>query len=370
MDASLLYILVTFIVSVACGFVSLPVIVRYCKRKGIMDAPQKRKVHSVPVPRLGGACFLPSMGIATIVALAVFNQEMGVGGKITLNLWACYFVMCLTMIYIVGLVDDYFGVSAKTKFAVQTAAAIILPLSGLYINNLYGLFGIYDIPSGVGMPLTVLVIVFINNAVNLIDGIDGLCASLALIALGGFLVLFTMNEMTVYSVLIAGLMGVLVPFLFFNICGKDTKGGYKIFMGDSGSLTIGFILALLLVKISMANDNAHLEPHNYLLLASTLLTVPCLDVLRVMIVRVWHGRPIFTADKNHIHHKLMRAGMGQREALVAIIALQTLYIIINVSLCSRLNINIILLIDIALWLLFNVVLNRRIRKKGAQTFSI
>ena len=118
MDASLLYILVTFIVSVACGFVSIPVIVRYCKKKGIMDTPQKRKVHSVPVPRLGGACFLPSMGIATIVALAVFNQEMGVGGKITLNLWACYFVMCLTMIYIVGLVDDYLGVSAKTKFVV------------------------------------------------------------------------------------------------------------------------------------------------------------------------------------------------------------------------------------------------------------
>ena len=370
MDASRLYILVTFVVSAACGFASIPFIVRYCKRKGIVDTPQKRKVHTVPVPRLGGACFLPSMGVAAIIALAVFNQEMGVEGKITVNLWACYFVMCLTMIYAVGFVDDYVGVSAKTKFVVQTAAAAILPLSGLYLNTLYGLFGIHDIPAVVGMPLTVLVIVFINNAVNLIDGIDGLCASLALIALGGFIVLFTMNELTVYSVLIAGLMGVLASFLFFNVCGKDTKDGYKIFMGDSGSLTIGFILAFLLVKISMARGNAHFAPHNYLLLASTLLTVPCLDVLRVMAARVRHGRPVFDADKNHIHHKLLRAGLGQRGALITVVALQALYIAVNVSLCDRLDINVILIIDIAVWLLFHAVLNRKIRERGERTFSI
>ena len=134
-----------------------------------------------------------------------------------------------------GIVDDILGLSPLIKFIVQIIAACALPLSGLYINNMYGFFGIHEIPYYIGFPLTVLTIVFIDNAINLIDGIDGLAASLSIIALSGFLYMFIVQNVWSYSILIAGLIGVLVAFMYFNLFGS-AENNRKIFMGDSGSL--------------------------------------------------------------------------------------------------------------------------------------
>ena len=193
MDSHYIYILLSFVLSMVCGLVFIPLIIRYCKRKNLFDLPDKRKVHKNAIPRLGGVSFMPSMIVTGLVALLVYDGVTG-DQHVTLSLWSCLFFISLLLIYAVGIIDDLIGLDATTKFFVQIVAATLMPLSGLYINNLYGFLGFQEIPAYVGMPLTVFIIVFIDNAINLIDGIDGLAGGLALLGLSGFLACFISEE--------------------------------------------------------------------------------------------------------------------------------------------------------------------------------
>lgn len=368
MSLNIIYILGAFAVSLASGLTLIPLVVRFCKRRKLYDVPNERKVHKSGVPRLGGICFVPCMLLAFALALLVFNgQAAAKGGQITVSLWSFYFFISLVTIYGVGLIDDLVELPPGVKFVVQIAAASLLPLAGLYINNLYGFLGFHELPAWVGMPLTVFIIVFIDNAMNLIDGIDGLSAGLAIIALAGFLFCFLREGLWIYGILISGLMGVLVSFMYYNVFGR--VGHKKIFMGDSGSLSIGFVLGFLLVKFSM--DNPAVKPfrEENILLACTMLIVPVFDVCRIIMVRFAHRRPIFGADKNHIHHKLLRAGLTQRQALVALLGVALLFIAVNMPLATLLGINWLVAIDVALWLAVQQVINRHIRKRGGCVYQ-
>lgn len=367
MNQYILYIIGSFFISLLCGLVCIPAIIDFCVKKQLYDMPNARKVHAGGVPRLGGISFLPSMALSFLLVIVVLNNDVYVGRHVELSLWSVFFFVSLLLIYVVGVIDDIIGLKPMTKFVVQILAASLLPATGLYINNLYGLLGVYDIPYWLGAPLTVFIIVFVNNAINLIDGIDGLSGCLSLMALTGFFVCFASERLWFYCILIAGLMGVVVSFLNFNIFGKADKHR-KVFMGDTGSLTLGFILAFLLVKYSM--DNPHVMPfrRDSLLLSCTMLIVPVFDVVRVILVRVLHHRPVFGADKNHIHHKLMRAGLGQHGALLVILCLALFYIGFNMLLSNYLYFSLILLLDIFVWMVFHVVVNRCIRKRGRKAF--
>ncbi len=364
---SYFYILTSFVSSFIIGMFVIPVVISFCKRKKLYDLPNERKVHKNAVPRLGGICFMPCMLLSFMLAVAVFNNTT-FSLKFNVSLWACYFFVGLLCIYSVGVIDDLVGLKANTKFIVQFLASALLPLSGLYINDLYGLCGINSIPFWVGAPLTVFVIVFIDNAMNLIDGIDGLSSGLSVVALCGFLFVFMSKEMYVYGILIAGLMGVLLAFMYFNIFGKVGKN--KIFMGDSGSLTIGFILGVLFVKAAMNNPGVSPFSNESMLQAYTLLIVPVYDVVRVILVRVFHHRPIFSADKNHIHHKLMRAGLTQHQTLLTIISMSLFFVCMNGILVQYMYVSFIVLIDIVVWIAMHEVINSVIRKKGHKVFCI
>ena len=365
MNLYLLYIIGSFVVSMICGAVVIPMVIAYCKKKNLYDLPNARKVHKCGVPRLGGICFLPCMFLASMIAMFVFNGTSETN-KISLSLWSVCFFVSLLLVYSVGLIDDFIGLEAKTKFVVQLLAASLFPMADLYINNLYGFCGIYEIPFYIGAPLTVFVIVFIDNAMNLIDGIDGLSSGISLMALSGFLYYFMRDGLWVYSILIAGLMGVLLSFMFYNIFG--TAGKNKIFMGDSGSLTIGFILGFLFVKFSM--DNPHILPfrRDSMLLAYTLLIVPVFDVCRVIFVRMMHRRPIFGADKNHIHHKLMRTSLSQHQALGVILAISVAYVVINNIMSTCCNVTAIVVGDVVLWYLIQLIINHYIRRNNKEVF--
>lgn len=367
MDLGIIYILGAFAVSLFSGLTLIPLVVKFCKQRKLYDLPNARKVHKSGVPRLGGICFIPCMLLAFVLAMLVFNGQSPVRGEITVSLWSFYFFVSLMLIYGVGLVDDLVELAPGVKFLIQIVAASLLPLAGLYINNLYGFLGLHGIPACVGMPLTVFVIVFIDNAMNLIDGIDGLSAGLSIIALAGFLFCFLYEGLWIYGILIAGLMGVLLSFMYYNVFGR--VGHKKIFMGDSGSLSIGFVLGFLLVKFSM--DNPVVKPfrEENILLACTMLVVPVFDVCRVILVRFFHHKPIFGADKNHLHHKLMRAGLTQHQALGAILGMALLFIAVNVPLAGTLGINGIVALDIALWLGMQQIVNRRIRKSGKSVYQ-
>lgn len=352
--------------SALCGFLFIPALLSFCKKKNLYDMPNQRKVHKCLVPRLGGIAFMPSMLIAFFIVTLIMGSQ-AVDSKITISSWTLGLLISLLLVYGVGIVDDLIGLDAKVKFVIQIVASAILPLCGLYINNLYGLFGLHEIPFCVGFPLTILVFVFIDNAMNLIDGIDGLAASLSILALGGFLYSFMHNGLVVYAVLIAGLVGVLTAYLYFNVFGNPEKNR-KIFMGDSGSLTLGFILAFLFVKTSM--NNPHVMPFSAtrVILAYSLLIVPTFDVVRVVIHRLRIGKPIFDADKSHIHHKLMAAGLSQHRTLGAILLLELCFVVINLSVYEFMgkNFNALLSTDILLFTVFNMALTRYIHAQTAR----
>jgi UDP-N-acetylmuramyl pentapeptide phosphotransferase/UDP-N-acetylglucosamine-1-phosphate transferase len=343
-------------------------IMKFCEEKNLYDIPDARKVHKKAIPRLGGISFLPSMLLASLVAVIMLNHNFQ-GNAISLSTWSITFFISLLLIYGIGIVDDLVGLGAKTKFSVQIIAATIFPFSGLYINNLYGFCGIHEIPFYIGSALTVFIIVFVCNAINLIDGIDGLSAGISLIALSGFLVCFFREGIIVYSILIAGLIGILIPFLYFNIFGK-AENNRKIFMGDSGSLTLGFILGFLFVKFTMDNPNVKHFRIESMMLAYSLLIVPSFDVVRVSMVRLFHKAHIFQADKNHIHHKLMRTGMNQHQALICIMTITLAFILTNLVLwyLIKINMSCVVVIDIVIWMLLHWCINKSITKRGLPVY--
>lgn len=367
MTGTLLLPILAFIFSAICGFVFIPQILKFCQKKNLYDIPNKRKVHKNAIPRLGGISFMPSMAVASFIALAVLSYNNR-GNKIGISPWAISFAIGMIIIYTTGLIDDIIGLTPMTKFTAQIIAAIMLPASWLYINDLYGFFGIFEIPYFIGAPLTVFVLVFIMNAFNLIDGIDGLSGTLSLIALLGYFYCFYKEGYAVYCILIAGLAGIVFSFLYFNIWGDPNKNK-KIFMGDSGSLTLGYILGTLFVKCSMNNPNVMHYSKESMLVAFTLLIVPIFDVVRVIIVRLIHHEPIFKADKNHIHHKLMRAGLSQHKSLIVIISLAIFYIFFNTILFNFLSATVIVILDVVLYTVFHYTIDYRIKQRGLNPYS-
>lgn len=362
MDRYLLFIILAFVASVVFGLVLMPMIMKFCMKRNLYDLPNGRKVHQNAVPRLGGLAFIPCMLLAFVIAMVVLGNVTGHYSQITIGLWSGTFLVSLFTIYTVGIIDDVVGLSPKVKFIAQILSASLLPVSGLYINNLYGFCGIHDVPFIVGAPLTVFVIVFIDNAMNLIDGIDGLAGGLSLLSLLGFLACFAREGVWTYCVLIAGLMGVLVAYLYFNIFGKAERGT-KIFMGDSGSLTLGFILGFLVIKFAMNNTNVMPFRNDSLLISYTLLIVPCFDVVRVIITRLRDGQPLFKADKRHIHHKLLQCGMTQHTALVTILSLALAFALLNFVLYPGMNATSVVVADIIVYTAFHLILDLVISKR-------
>lgn len=352
MQSYLLY-LGAFLMSIGCGFAVIPTITKFCLKYNIYDQPNGRKIHHQPIPRLGGITFVPGMLLTSIIVL--FLLSTGHNHVVEVSLWSLYFCVSLFIIYITGIVDDLVGLNATIKFIVEIAATCILPAANLYINNLYGLFGIYTIPFWAGAPLTILVLVFTCNAINLIDGIDGLSASMSIIALIGFFFCFYEETLFYYCIMITALVGVLIPYLYYNVFGSIEKHK-KIFMGDSGSLSLGFILGFLAVKLCMDTPRVAYDPSR-IVWAWSLLAVPCFDVVRVFFFRLIHGRSPFQPDKNHIHHKLMSCGLTQHQALIMIVAFQLLIIAANIALLGIISSTTILCIDVAMYFIFNLVAN-------------
>ena len=351
---SYLIILISLFLSSALGFIIIPRILRYCSNKNLYDRMDDRKLHTSNVPRLGGMSFLPSMLLSFIIAIIVYHFT---AFEIKINLWTVGVVSGMVIVYVVGLVDDYSELSPKTKYLAQFIAAALMPLCGLYMNNLYGLFGIYEISPFVGIPLTIFLIMFVNNSINLIDGIDGLAASLCIIALSVFLLTFIQGELPVYSALVAGMIGVLISYLYFNVFGIAEKGT-KIFMGDSGSLLLGYMLSFFALKHCVNNSEVMPYRDYALMLPLTILIIPTFDVVRVIIVRKLHGLSMSQPDKRHIHHKLLAIGLNQHQTLGVLIVAQLCYIALNYALyIMQLNCNIILAIDVAIFIFGNWILN-------------
>ena len=234
---------------------------------------------------------------------------------------------------------------------------------GLWINSLHGIFFIDAIPEWIGYPLTLLAVVFIINAINLIDGIDGLASGLCGVAMFFYGILFIIVHKYIYAMIAFATLGVLVPFFYFNVFG-DANKRKKIFMGDTGSLTVGMTICFLSFRLLLCFPAEDLDNMpNAFILAFSPLIIPCFDVVRVYLHRVRNGQNPFMPDKNHIHHKLLAIGMQQHTAMITIITISVVFITGNIFLSHYLDITLLLLLDIGIYTLGNLWLRHKIRSK-------
>ena len=338
------YMIIAFTISLLFSLIGTPFIVKICNAKGLYDQPNNRKVHTKAIPRLGGTLFMPSMSLGVAITLLIiyrdWNKDMEVGlSNILMSIGAL-------LIYLIGILDDLKGMQAIHKFIVQTVAALIFPSCNLLISNLQGLFGIYEIPLYFSYPLTVFVILLIVNAMNLIDGIDGLASCLSILILGTFAYLYYQLESFLFCLICASLAGALLAFFIYNFYGK--VGKYKIFMGDSGSLFLGYIIAYFAIKYPMIHEwNLMPNQDGALLVSFSLVFIPCIDVVRVAIQRKLRGKAMFDADKTHIHHRIMDMGFSMHATLLIILCLFCSFGLINWGLYTAgLPITYILITDV------------------------
>lgn len=354
-------LVLAFLLSVLLSSLLIPRILVVAFRKRLFDQPDERKIHKAAIPRLGGLSFVPTILFSLAFATALryrFGHESPWFAGLQIAVPEFLMLVCgLTLLYLSGIKDDLVGLRYRTKFVIQLIAACFFPLSGLWINHLYGLFGIHALSGWVGIPFTLFIVVFITNAVNLIDGIDGLASGLGGIALLFFGFLFLTEGLWMYAMLAFCTLGVLLPFFYYNVFGR-AEHCRKIFMGDTGSLTLGYILSFLVVRY--AAEESLLMPYREgaLLTALSVLLVPLFDVLRVVWVRGRHRQNLFRADKNHIHHKFLAMGYTHSKATLSIVGVSCLFCLLNVAGVHYFDIHLLLLADILLWIGLNLWFDR------------
>lgn len=346
------------------SWIALLEIQRICFQKKLFDAHDERKVHAGIVPRLGGASFLPVMILSFLLVLSgnilLKTSLMADIHMASLLEWTLL-LPAIIFLNLTGLVDDLVEVRYRTKLLIQLIAAALFTVSGVWINDLHGLFGVYEISPVVGVPLTIIIIISVINAFNFIDGIDGLAAGIAMIALLFFGITLIYLELYIISIFLFAALGMLIPFLFYNVFGKASDHS-KIFMGDCGSLTLGMLLAAIAVKmyhfVSIGSDHSSLP----LVLGFSILIVPMLDALRVVVLRMIKGKSPFKPDRNHMHHLLLDLGFSHRVATLIMLTNVLFFGAVTIFLTPRLNVNLMVGVVVLLWGLIDFFLRRRVRQ--------
>ena len=296
----------TFAIACVVGLAVTPIVRHYAYRLELLDMPGGRKVHQVPVPRLGGIAmtlaFAAGVGFAALVA-----SELGSAAFLRLSL-APAILGGVMLLLVVGIVDDIRGMPAFAKLAGQVAVAVLVAFLGLRLERLVFPWGSVELGS-LAVPLTVAWIVGVINAVNLIDGLDGLAAAVALTVLGAFGLLAALDGVDPTLPIIAATVGAAVGFLAYNLHPAT------IIMGDTGSMFLGFVVSA--IGISLTQDAVRPLPPWVPVIA---LGLPLLDMAWAVVRRTARGEPFFMPDRRHIHHQLLRRGLTQRDAMLTLTA--------------------------------------------------
>lgn len=295
----LLLALITFLAAFTVTFIAVPAIIRISERRNIFDLPDERKVHTKLISRLGGIGIFAGFLASSVIWF--FHNDIY---QMSLLLVAFF------ILFIVGIADDLKGLSPRVKFAGQVLAAFIVAHAGMRIESLHGIFGIYDIPVAIQYAFTVFLVAGVVNAVNLIDGIDGLAGGLALIGSVFLSILMISYGDWGFALLGLSLAGALLAFLRYNYHPA------KIFMGDTGSILLGFALAILGIRVIAFADGVQSSPGQapIVILVFGALLVPVYDTIRVFAGRVLKKQSPFRPDRTHIHHLLIQCGYNHGRA--------------------------------------------------------
>jgi len=280
-----------FFIAFLLALVIVPAVRSFCLKKGLVDIPNERKVHKLPIPRLGGVAIWLCT-ILTFIILVLVNWHYPYGNGLS------GILVGGSIMFLLGLVDDLYDLSPKFKLVVQVGAAVTAYLLGVKIDILFNPFGPAISLGLLSLPITVIWLVGISNAMNFIDGVDGLAGGVSTICAVTLAIVAIYTHQPIPAVLASILAGSMMGFLVFNFHPA------RIFMGDSGALFAGFVLAGLSVAGVLKSITATM------LLPILILVVPIIDISFSVLRRLIKGSNLMKADAEHIHHKLLRAGLS------------------------------------------------------------
>lgn len=308
-------IIIAFILAVLTSFVITPYTMRLAKKVGALDIPEKRKVHTKPIPRLGGIAVIAGFLVSVVYLLVILNWEnvdIYDGQEYILKLSG--FLIGIVLLGITCFIDDSKGLPALAKLAVQIISAVIVCMCGIRIENISLPFLSGDLNTAFSYIITVCWIVGVTNAINLIDGLDGLSSGISLVSCVSLMLIFTINNSPLLAIiLITALAGAILGFLPFNF------NPAKTFVGDTGSNFLGFSLAVISI-LGVAKTYTALV----LIAPIIVLGLPLFDTIFAIIRRIVKGKSlkaVLQPDRGHLHHRLMDRGYTQRQAVMILYGL-------------------------------------------------
>jgi len=348
MDRGILF----FITSFAVSFVLFPATIKVLRKYNLVDSPGGRKIHTEQTPAIGGVpIFLGVMlSIMMWLPLAYIGEFK-------------FVISALIITFILGLRDDLIDLKANQKLLGQIAAAsLLIFFMDIRLRSMYGLFGIYDLPMWASFLISTFTFIVVTNAFNLIDGIDGLAGSVAILALLFFGSWFMLVGKVHYSFFCFAFAGSLLAFLNYNWAPS------RIFMGDTGSLLIGFFIASSTIYFIDTNYQLPADSifrfNAFVASGVGIIIIPLYDTLRVFIKRVFSGKSPMVPDKNHVHHILLKLGMKHAGATVVLIMVNIVFIGIVVGLkdfSDRLVLPLIIGLSIVMGLFLDLLYKNRIK---------
>lgn len=339
MNLALLQVLTGGIISFGIAYLSVPILRKVAYHSDFYDKPDNdRKLHDRYVPTLGGVAIF----LAFFIGFSISGFADALPGY-------SYFSAAITLLFFTGLKDDIVDLSARVKLGIElTVTGLLIFGCGMYITNFHGIFGIYEIPYWAGVLLTGFTVIVVINSYNLIDGIDGLAAGVGIIASAFFGIGFLVAGQPAFATLAFILLVTLSAYLRYNF------NPAQIFMGDTGSLVVGFVLSVLAINFINLNDvPAYTEVFGATspILPVAILALPLFDTIRVFYKRIRRGQSPFTPGRDHIHHSILGSGFGQKSTAIFLYGCAIFIPLITLSV-KHLNVNIIFAITLITMFLF------------------
>ena len=312
------HILIAFFASLFAVMWIHPLVVRIAIEKNIVDNPDARKLQRIPIPVLGGCAVL--FGI--LLGIGFTSAHCGCPSLFII-------ITAMTIMLYTGTMDDILGLSPRLRFIIEImVVALLIMANGQSIDNFYGLWGLDTIPMWVAFPLTIFAAVGIINAINLIDGVDGLSSGYGVMASVAFAILFSLAGDISMLTLAVVTAGSLIPFFFHNVFGKTSK----MFIGDGGTLVLGVVFSSFVIN-TLADGSVvgEFAENEFGLIPFTLavLSIPVFDTLRVMLARIARRTSPFSPDKTHLHHLFIELGFSHAGTTVSILTLNSLTILLQ-----------------------------------------
>lgn len=346
-----MYLVISILTAFTITFLLLPVVIKVSRSIDLLDIPDNRKIHSISSPSLGGVAIFTGFVLAVLIAVPLTHLVV-----------LKFFLLSLVVIFFLGIRDDISSLQARHKLFIQLFAAFLVAyFTDIRLTGFYGMLGIGIMPDWFNVPFTIFVIVALTNAFNLIDGIDGLASCVAIFIFSFFGWLFLSAGEVSYAIVCLSIVGSLTAFLFYNWYPS------KVFMGDTGSLVLGFIIASLAIKfINIAPElsfGGFVNFDSSVGLSIAILILPIFDTLRVFTIRFINGRSPLDPDRNHLHHGLLKLGMNHGSATITLLSLNVFIFALSLILDGFLQNGELVLVILGVALLFGSALDISLYQK-------